>query len=737
MVGGNMDFFDTFFGYVFCVPFVLFFVVLFSQIFISSEKIKKIVMRTYVIIFISIWCIGFFGGIALSNDYSSSSEEADGFTIESFNINLDVKEDNKVDVIENIVVNWTNANHHGIYRYIPNWLEYTAKDNKTIKRRSVVTNLKTDLEPYETDRVNKKDRIKIGYASKTVELGLHTYQIKYTYDMGSDPYSGFDEFIFHGFGDFWGTEIKNASMDITMPKSIENKDINFFMDKYRKENMNDYVNYTVNKNQLSLRFDSDKYYNAKLKEYCDDEDNLNDYGYCDTEEFKNNFDGLDKSLTVDISLPENYFTKGSYNYGFISIILIIISIIITILIIYFFIRYGKNNKKIARTIEFYPPDNLDSSEIGYIYNGDMDSKKLVISLLISLASKKYIKIDQKDKDIIFTNLNKWPKIKSGNVKHLIKINKLKDIDDNLTDSQKSLMNYIFRNGNNAELSSRFTTFDKYKDYLVNNGYIEITYDNTKEYEKEKKQLKEEYEKEYDAYIKSKRSFDVMTKNERVVYDALFENEDQVNLKDHTTFYKAFGKVSNNLENDIKDKIKDKVSHKHTIIAIVLSIITLALNYFSYFIIADMSPKLSILYTIGWICVPICFFFTIFMERRTVYGEKIKAEIKGFRHFLVTAEKEQLEAMVNSNPQYFYDILPYTYVLNVSRKWIKKFENINIPTPDMGSFDYTSMSSWSDISSSVYVPSSSSSSSSGGCSSCGGGCSSCGGGCSSCGGGGSW
>ena len=111
-----------------------------------------------------------------------------------------------------------------------------------------------------------------------------------------------------------------------------------------------------------------------------------------------------------------------------------------------------------------------------------------------------------------------------------------------------------------------------------------------------------------------------------------------------------------------------------------------------------------------------------------------ARVKGFRHFLLVAEKDRLEALVSKNPNYFYDILPYTYALNISRKWIKKFENIPMPEVEMGTFDYSSDSSFYSLYDSVYVPASSSS---GGCSSCGGGCSSCGGGCSSCGGGGSW
>ena len=41
-------------------------------------------------------------------------------------------------------------------------------------------------------------------------------------------------------------------------------------------------------------------------------------------------------------------------------------------------------------------------------------------------------------------------------------------------------------------------------------------------------------------------------------------------------------------------------------------------------------------------------------------------------FIETAEKQKLESMVMDNPTYFYDILPFTYALGVSDKWIEKF-----------------------------------------------------------------
>ena len=95
----------------------------------------------------------------------------------------------------------------------------------------------------------------------------------------------------------------------------------------------------------------------------------------------------------------------------------------------------------------------------------------------------------------------------------------------------------------------------------------------------------------------------------------------------------------------------------------------------------------------------------------------------------------------TNPTYFYDILPYTYVLNVSEKWIKKFETINIQAPTwysgtnnfnvvtFNTFIHTTMTS---VKTSMVSRPSSSSGSSG--SSSGGGSS---GGGSGGGGGGSW
>ena len=68
-------------------------------------------------------------------------KSADGFTISAYNVSLDVKEDNKIDVTENITVDWYESIHHGIYKFTPLWLQYTSQDGKTLKRKANITKI--------------------------------------------------------------------------------------------------------------------------------------------------------------------------------------------------------------------------------------------------------------------------------------------------------------------------------------------------------------------------------------------------------------------------------------------------------------------------------------------------------------------------------------------------------------------------------------------------------------------
>ena len=695
------------------LPFIIFFVffvliIVFSTVSqkfgTSKSKYNKLHKWSVILLVFGFISMAIFGVSVLINKVnrstSTTSSPADGFTIEQYKIVMDVNESNSIDVKEYITVNFYESGHHGIYRFIPSWLEYTNKEGVTQSRESKLSNLRAIGDNYTIDTVSGKQRIKIGDANYTLPIGNHTYEIDYTYDMGFDPYDNFDEFIFHAFGDYWGTEIKNASITINLPKAFNSQNkIKFFADKHRKQDITSYVNYNVSGNTIYANLSSNYRLNG--------------------------------ALTIDVELPDGYFANGSNNYGTTALLLCIICILFAIISFVLWKKNGKDLDKVPETVEFYPPEKLDAAEIGYLYKKDT-GRKLSIALIIELASKGFIKIieseDKETQTIVKSNttdVNKY-------IKREIKIVKLKEYKARFFDTHysatKIMKDYFPDNVNENVVTSDFDNFYENSKYLVDNGYIRIDSDSISQYSQE--QL-DEIKKELS--LNEFKDKPKMSANEEIVYNKLFEDSDETILSENHSFYKVFSEIGENVRNSFDDKINDLKAYKYMLIASLGFLICTVLWGLAYCKFEDLNPKFNIIYTIGFISNIITFVFAILMKRKNSYGEQIKSKINGFKNYIELAEKNQIEMLVEQNPNYFYDILPYAYVLDVSKKWVEKFENIPVPINDMGNFDYYNIDSLDHLSDSVYIPSSSSSDSSG----CGGGCSSCGGGCSSCGGGGSW
>ena len=64
----------------------------------------------------------------------------------------------------------------------------------------------------------------------------------------------------------------------------------------------------------------------------------------------------------------------------------------------------------------------------------------------------------------------------------------------------------------------------------------------------------------------------------------------------------------------------------------------------------------VMYVIGIISIAIIVFFTKIMPKRTQYGNEILGKLRGFKRFLETAEKPQLESLVFQNPYYHIRML---------------------------------------------------------------------------------
>lgn len=70
-----------------------------------------------------------------------------------------------------------------------------------------------------------------------------------------------------------------------------------------------------------------------------------------------------------------------------------------------------------------------------------------------------------------------------------------------------------------------------------------------------------------------------------------------------------------------------------------------------------------------------------------YTEKLN-RIIGFKEFIETVEKDKLEQMLESNPEFYYNVLPYAIVLGVSDKWANKFEGLTVKPPQWATGNFS-------------------------------------------------
>lgn len=65
-------------------------------------------------------------------------------------------------------------------------------------------------------------------------------------------------------------------------------------------------------------------------------------------------------------------------------------------------------------------------------------------------------------------------------------------------------------------------------------------------------------------------------------------------------------------------------------------------------------------------------------RRTELGKQTSAQILGLRRFMKTASKEDLQRILNVNPEYFYTLAPYALAMGVDQKFAKQFGGMRMP-----------------------------------------------------------
>lgn len=613
----------------------------------------------------------------LTNDYTSSDSE---YTLNSYDINIVVNKNNTLNVTEKIGA-YFNIEKHGIFRKIPIRNNVTRLDGTKSKNRVKIKDIKVN-DNYSLSTEDGYKVIKIGDSNKTL-TGQKNYKISYLYNLGRDSGKKYDELYFNLIGSEWDTSISNITFTIKMPKEFDPSKLGFSSGTVGSTDSSK-VTYVVNKNTITGR------YNGTL-----------DSG---------------EALTVRLELPEGYFVGASLNIGLTSILSIVLPLLFVLITYLLWNKFGKG-KQVIETVEFYPPQGFNSAEVGFLYKGEVEDED-VISLLIYLANKGYIKIVEIEERYLFSTSKKF------------KIIKQKEYDGN-NPSEAVFLKGLF----SSKTSSDGAIEEVTEDDLYDNFYITLNII------KEKINTNENKEKIFEKSSLGKRACIIAM---MIITYLLITINPIIELGDETymimllslMIFTVLGfSASVTL---YKNKIK--------IFGIIVGLIFCGIPWAFTVLPSLLTDSIYLItYIIGLICIFVMFVLYKAMPKRTQYGNEMLGKIRGFKKFLETVEKQKLDAMVMENPTYFYDILPFTYVLGVSDKWIKKFETISLQAPSWydgySSFDNASFGSFinSTMQSATSAMSSSPSSSSSGGSSSGsdssGGGSSGGG--SGGGGGGSW
>lgn len=537
------------------------------------------------------------------------------YIIKNYHMDIDITEEN-VYVIKETIHAYFNVEKHGIIRNIPQKNNVKRNDGTSYRVFAKIKNIYVD-NIFDVDRNGDSCDIKIGSENKTI-TGDQIYTISYTYDLGNDLTQKYDEVYFNIIGTGWDVPIENVTFNIKMPKDFDEEKIGFSVGSkgtigYGKGSNSEAIRYEIENNEIK----------GTLVDY------LAPY----------------EGITIRTELPEGYFIKRSITEDKINYLIYIIPICGFIIAFVLWFMYGKDNK-VEWKLEYYPPEGYNSLQVAYIYKGQISDKD-VVSLLIYLANKGYIRIHETQKKYPWDN-------------DTVELYKLKEYDGN-DYCERRFMNGLFVYSNAVRLSQ-----------LQNKFYKVI------------KEIKE--------YITSKENRDCYfegSNRSKSVIVGLFMAVSILSLiiipARDAVGTEGIGDMLFTLAFLMVFVFVGLLKGLGTLFRIIW------LGFCSLFIYATLSVYSIIdivlyekFYTVAWgigiVCVVGMILCIKYMPKRTPLGTELYGKIKGYKKYLEQSNTRDVEQMMSYNATYSHDAIAYAYVLGVYKMLFKKYEILGLNSP---------------------------------------------------------
>ncbi len=347
-------------------------------------------------------------------------------------------------------------------------------------------------------------------------------------------------------------------------------------------------------------------------------------------------------LTVMVDLPEGYW-EGQANTDWMKRLAAIILLVMGGGFAGLWAAFGRN-RRFVETVEFYPPDGMTPAEVGYLADGSLDKKDMV-SMFMYFADKGYLSITPAGKDDFI-------------------IEKLADISEDEPKFARVLFGGIFggKIGQKKRLSELGAGF-------------------ARKYQSAKSSLDDSMEpvtvgsRVVHAVMKVLMFIGCFAVGVLAVEYVVGSYYNGAELGTSLMVPLATLMLCHSFK---KRRIHEGILGKlpFIIISAALSLIFLAMGTVGIY--EDLgSPLIAALYAAALLVAQFCT-VTYYKVNRDLVDTM--GRLLGLRRFIETAEAPRINALVEENPNYFYDILPYAYVMGVTKKWAKRFEHVQVEPP---------------------------------------------------------
>ena len=546
-----------------------------------------------------------------------------GYAITNYDVDITVNLDNSYDIVETIDVEFTASNKHGIIleRYV------TASSGIP----AVITNLRAEGAPYTTSHEGDYYRIKLGdpdtFAPQFVQ-----YVISYNYFVGDQLLEDMDEFYFNLIGTDWDTSIANVSFIIRMPKPFDKERLSITAGSYGSIARTGYLAYEVRESTIVGR----------------------------TVQVLMPGEGI----TVALPLEKGYYSEMTprLDWGYYVAWFGLLLFPIAAIIVYAMWMKMRKNNRVVPVVEFYPPANLTSACVGYILDG-VSSTREITSLLIYWAGKGYLTIEEVAQNKVFASTSTFT------------FTRIKGLDPaTAAPYEINLFNSLFALGDGNKVTSKQLENKFHK-------HIEHAQHGVKAYFTHPPETR--------VVAQSNAPFLAIAGALAFVMSILlFFTFAPLSLYYQMGFFSFLGagaffsfmlvSVLTLLFKPFTDK--EHASKATWAFALAMGVAVLIFVLIAVVLVYPNLIKVVSI-AVGMLALSVCGWCLSTPYKRTPLGDELMGRLHGFREFLKVAEKQRIEMLLDDNPSYFFDVLPFALVLGVTDKWADKFKDIEMEPPD--------------------------------------------------------